>query len=78
MDLFAQILGGAVRGRDHPEAARRGDRGRELRASHEGHAGLADRVADPEAIAERRVQGTTRHAAMLAHLEERVGAEGGS
>jgi len=51
-DLLAEMLGRSVGRRDDAEAARRGDGGGERGAGDPAHAGLTDRIADAQQIAE--------------------------
>ena len=59
-DLLAQVLRTAVRRGDDAEPAGLGHGGGERRARDPAHARLADGIADPEEVAERRVQGALR------------------
>jgi hypothetical protein len=59
-DLRAELRRRAVGGRDDAEPTRRGDGRRQVRSRHEGHAGLTDRVANAQQVAQRRVQGAAR------------------
>src|SRR5215469_841740 len=56
-DLLAEMLGRSVGRRDDAEAARGGDGGGERGAGDPAHAGLTDRIADPQQIAKRGAQG---------------------